>query len=201
MSDDRPRYEIPDEPEIWRPIPQHEMYEVSTLGRIRYGGVRRKKMAPGHILKPMGSPYGYCYVHLRAVANVKKTVMVHGAVCAAFLGGWPADRMKITPAHWDGDKKNNRLSNLRWATRPDNYFDKLRHGRATHGERNGFAVVTDEQVTELRAERAAGAKLQTLSAKYGISVEQVSRIARGLSRKLPAYYEPVAVEDYFAARA
>jgi hypothetical protein len=53
------------------------------------------------------------------------TITVHRLVAAAFLGPRP-DGMMI--CHWNGDPADNRVENLRYATRVDNALDSLRHG-------------------------------------------------------------------------
>lgn len=105
-------------------------------------------------------------------------VYVHDLVCEAFHGLRP-DGMEA--AHYDGNRLNNQAGNLRWATHEENEADKIRHGRVAHGDRNGNAKLTAEQVARLRADRAAGDALRTIAIRYDISVMQVSRIVRGLN--------------------
>src|SRR5699024_6464865 len=51
---------------------------------------------------------------------------VHRLVLEAFVGPCP-DGMEA--CHWDDDKTNNHVSNLRWATQSDNMHDRVRNGR------------------------------------------------------------------------
>jgi hypothetical protein len=59
-------------------------------------------------------------------------VYVHHLVLEAFVGPRPAGRQA---AHGDGDKANNVVTNLRWATRKENEGDKVRHGTKVFGAR------------------------------------------------------------------
>jgi hypothetical protein len=43
----------------------------------------------------------------------------------AFVGPRPEDR---EIAHWNGDRADNRLVNLRYATKSENALDRVRHG-------------------------------------------------------------------------
>ena len=68
-------------------------------------------------------------------------------------------------------------------TNADNQRDAVRKGRHAdvRGQRNGMAKLTEEQVRAIRAERAAGATLTAIAARYGVSFPLVSMIC---SRKV-----------------
>ena len=81
---------------------------------------------------------GYVHVTLRDDQGRKKYRDVHRLIALAFL---PNPENKRTVNHKDGDKTNNRLSNLEWATHAENlqhaYDTKLRLPRSCpkHDER------------------------------------------------------------------
>lgn len=89
--------------EQWRDIPGYEgLYKVSDLGNVL--SVRRDRM-----LKP-GIVQGYKSVVL--CDNKKRsTKTVHKLVAMAFLRHNPCGMIKVVD-HIDGDKENNKLSNL-----------------------------------------------------------------------------------------
>jgi hypothetical protein len=58
---------------------------------------------------------------------------VHHLVLEAFVGPRPAGH---EAAHGDGDKTNNALANLRWATPKENAADRYRHGTVLFGTRH-----------------------------------------------------------------
>lgn len=116
------------ESERWGTPPGYEeVYEVSTLGRVR-----RIKPGPntrvGRILKHRLTGTGYPFVLLsnREHESPRKEWMVHRLVAMTFLGPPEAPGMEV--CHGDGDKMNPRLENLRWDSRSGNHLDKRVHG-------------------------------------------------------------------------
>lgn len=90
--------------EFWRPINNYDhLYEVSSIGRIR--NKRR-----GHICKPFRRKY--LAVGLSKKGSVK-IHSVHRLVAIAFI---PNPENKPTVNHVNGDKFNNHINNLEWAT-------------------------------------------------------------------------------------
>ena len=86
--------------------------EVSNLGNVR--GVR------GFILKPY--PHnGYPAVDICG----RRHVRVHTLVLETFIGYRP-DGLEC--CHWDNDKTNVKLDNLRWDTHSANLLDRWRGG-------------------------------------------------------------------------
>lgn len=109
--------------EIWVDIPEFVgRYQASNQGNIRslvdnHGKQRIQPRAT------WVSSKGYRYVQL-FVLDVRHNVSVHHAVASAFL---PNPDSKKTVNHIDGDKLNNNVSNLEWATHSEN----LRHAHST----------------------------------------------------------------------
>ena len=64
---------------------------------------------------------------------------------------------------------------LRWATHLENEADKIAHGTVAHGERNGHAKLTQDQVLYIRT--ASGLQ-KDIAAKFGIDQSMVSFIKR-----------------------
>jgi hypothetical protein len=103
--------------EIWKPILDHDGYEVSNLGRVRsldrfincppsvLGPSRRLRR--GRILKLSMSGNGYLHVSLGRSFNVD----VHTLVLRAFVGP-PPDGFEGD--HRNTVRRNNRLTNLRY---------------------------------------------------------------------------------------
>jgi hypothetical protein len=124
--------------EIWRRIPGRDGYEVSDLGRVRSVDRTVTKMTrgrpalhrlKGRVLKPGTTARGYLVVAL----GHRGTIYVHHLVLLAFVGPRPAGHQA---AHGDGDRTNNVLSNLRWATPKENTADRYRHGTVLFGTRH-----------------------------------------------------------------
>lgn len=116
--------------EIWKPVVGYEgSYEVSDLGRVRSldrvvvtrRGPRRYR---GRLLKLTYPGAGYPAVQLLKV-GVARTGLVHHLVLAAFVGPRPPG---MEACHYDDDKTNGQLSNLRYASRSENTLDRVRNG-------------------------------------------------------------------------
>lgn len=117
--------------EQWRPIPGYEgYYEVSDHGRVRSVD-RTVKDSRGWDINLKGKPMRQSfnsngYLHCRLTREgVGKTARVHQLVLKAFVGPMPEG---AHGCHWDDDKTNNHLSNLRWASVSDNLRDRVRNG-------------------------------------------------------------------------
>lgn len=111
----------------WRQVPGYEgRYEVSSDGRVR-SYVQTKD---GRVLRASGSPYPQ--VELTHPDKKNWKVEVHTLVALAFLGPRPEGQ---EVRHWDGNPKNNRVTNLLYGTRKQNAGDMLRHGRQQSANR------------------------------------------------------------------
>lgn len=159
---------------IMRPIPGYPGFEASSDGRIRRIGSERWHSQ--HV-----SRGGYMAVGLW-IDGRTKVVTVHRLVALAFLGTPPSGKNDC--AHADGDKQNNAVSNLRWASRQENESDKVLHGRSNRGERNGQARLSDAEAIALRKAGRAGPRgiQRRLAAQYGLSEAAVSNIINGKRR-------------------
>lgn len=109
--------------ELWKDIPGFEdRYQVSQRGNIRsiqdnHGNYRE------HLRSTWISPKGYVYVQL-FIKDKRHNVSVHWAVATAFLDN-PGHKKTVN--HIDGNKLNNHVSNLEWAT----YGENARHAYTT----------------------------------------------------------------------
>lgn len=127
--------------ERWLPVVGWEgIYEVSDQGRVRSvprEAVRRNRYGveqtfkfKGRVMALRPDPWGRLRVNLRrpGIAVDRK---VHQLVLEAFVGPRPEGMLGL---HWDDDKSNNRLENLRWGTYSENLHDAVRNG--IHKEAN-----------------------------------------------------------------
>ncbi len=78
-----------------------------------------------------------------------------------------------------------RPSHLFLGSQADNVADMMAKGRGKParvlGEKHGRSKVTEKDVRSLRKRRHAGETVTALSASFGLSIAQVSRICRGLN--------------------
>lgn len=111
-----------------RPIHQAEGYDVSDLGRVRNDRT-------GRILKPLPNLRSRYVMVLLYTKTGPIRRYIHLLVLEAFRGPRPSKRHE--GAHWDNDRANAKLSNLRWATKEEQWDDRRRHGSDNRGEKNG----------------------------------------------------------------
>lgn len=160
--------------EVWKTVVGYEgRYQVSSFGRVK---------GPRRILRQQKQPSGHLRVRLYDGSSQKNPplVSVHRLVLEAFVGPCPEG---TEGCHNDGDPGNNRVENLRWATRQENQQDKSKH-RSIHGAKNGRAKLTDAQVERIRnCPRRYGA-LTLLAGELGISAGHARKIRRGLHARI-----------------
>lgn len=115
---DFPRYYIHDDGEVW-------------------SGKYKRRLSHG-------ITYGYHHVTL-CKNNKKYTRRIHTLVLEHFIGKKPCG---FEARHLDGNKDNNKLSNLRWGTKKENGEDKVEHGRSkiNKGESHGISKLTEQDV-------------------------------------------------------
>lgn len=81
----------------------------------------------GGPLKPrFNKGNGYYYVRVRREDFTTEDWPVNVIVCKTFIGDCPDGQES---RHYDGDKSNNRLSNLSWGTHKQNMEDNVRLGK------------------------------------------------------------------------
>jgi hypothetical protein len=173
---DKPMGLVRDMPEEWRPVVGFEgLYSSSSHGRIRseersviYRGLALRRV-PARILSP-GIAAGYEFVQLWRDGTPTR-MSVHTAVLTAFVG--PAPSPAYECAHGDGNPRNNRQGNLRWATGRENQADRVFHGTANRGERHGMAKLTAPQVLAIRADARSHA---ALAVAFGVSRSAVTLV-------------------------
>lgn len=156
--------------EEWRTLPSNHRYMVSSFGRVR------------NAYKVMKPRLGYKDYWKLGIWNdtKRRTVYLHALIAEAFVGPRPSGAVC---RHIDGDKNNNRATNIAYGTVKENRADMLRHGRAPIGERHGCAKLTREQVLlirrlyEQRANRLWG--VNALAAKFGVHRNLIAKITKG----------------------
>ena len=179
--------------ERWRPVVGWEaLYSVSDRGRIRRDAGGRGAVA-GRVLTIKRNQKGYGYVDLSR-GDRKTRRLVHQLVAAAFLP--PRPSAQHHPNHLDADKLNNHPENLEWATSSENNAHARARGLvpALHGESNGRAKLTAEQVLEIRSLRGKiGAR--AIAARFGVARSLIQRIHQGRAWSAPEWPEDLRVRE------
>jgi hypothetical protein len=156
--------------EIWKDIPGYEgKYQASTLGRVR--SLKRGLILKGRELKNKRNrtiPYlrhGLC----------GKDWLAHRLIAFVFI---PNPENKAEVNHKDGNKQNNRVDNLEWATSSENrihafkngYQDKtIRLSKLRVGTKSSNNKLSEDQVRQLRLDYSEIKSQRRLAKKYGIT--------------------------------
>ena len=117
---------------------------------------------------------GYVLANL-CVDGVKTRAYVHRLVLFAFRGPPPPGHQS---AHYDGTRDNNELENLRYATRIDNWADRIRHGTHLRGESNANAKLTRDDVVAIRKDKRVS---HVIAVDYGVASATIRCVKNGQS--------------------
>lgn len=139
----------------------------STVMRIKSGQINYINK----ILCPILGNHGYLYVNLFK-DKCHSVRLVHDLVLVSFIGKRPE---KMECRHLDGNRLNNKLSNLVWGTSSENTLDSVIHG--THvdnkGEKSGVAKLNNKKVWAIRKDKRSH---KEIAKEYDIHIDYVSKI-------------------------
>lgn len=123
----------------WRQLDWLPDYEISEDGLVcRTTNSRRNSRFPkGYIVKGYmaGSRKSYRYYKLMLPDGSQRKFTAHSLVCEAWHGKAPEG---TEVAHGDGNPANNTPSNLRWATKADNFADHEKHSTLHRNQKGRF---------------------------------------------------------------
>lgn len=168
--------------EEWRPVVDFPNYEVSSFGDVR--SIR------GHTIRQTTNKQGYRKVGLYRNSQ-QVSILVHRLVAAAFIPR-SADRDIVN--HIDCDKANNRPGNLEWVNGKENAEHAKVHGRYSpttggnhwtarepwrrrFGERNGRALLTEDQARAIKSDNVTPVKV--IADKFGVCTAAIRSIRKG----------------------
>lgn len=117
--------------EVWAAVPMYPDYEVSTFGRVRN--------SKHHIMKTNVRPDGYEWTYLASKSN-PNNMSIHRLVALTFI---PNTDSKLQVNHKDGNKLNNRCSNLEWVTPAENVQHAYANGLVSPKSAEGIKHIQD----------------------------------------------------------
>lgn len=159
-------------PRAIRDLPGYAItHDGRVLSRHRRG---TRELGPWRELRPSRDAKGYLGLTLCDVRTGDRfKLRVHRLVAEAFVLN--PDRLPVA-RHLDGDKANNRATNLAWGTYLDNEEDKRAHGTYDL-RRNG--TLTLALANEVRRRYANGERQADLAREYGVSRSTITRVCNG----------------------
>ena len=163
--------------EEWRQVVGWDAYDVSDLGRLRR--VRPSKGTHvGRIGKVRTDSLGYVVFELRQDGRGRE-FKVHRLVAEAFIGPRP-DGLEVN--HKDGNKENNRPSNLEYVTRSQNCkhsWDNLpRKTFFYRGEEHPSAKLTEVQAREALSLKGVESS-SAVARRFGVGASTIQEIWKG----------------------
>ncbi|RYZ52246.1 MAG: hypothetical protein EOP49_09890 [Sphingobacteriales bacterium] len=170
--------------EVWKPVVGYEgRYEVSSMGKVRsvpYTHPKTGNRLRGKILKTQINRDGY--ETFRALG--KKNIRIHRAVAKAFQLN-PHSLPLVN--HKDGNKLNNRLSNLEWEDKRGNSQHAIRLGLIDTEHLHSLPSYRKDRITpetrekiisDCKSRKERGLSIANIASKYGVSTGSVSLISR-----------------------
>jgi hypothetical protein len=153
----------------WTPIPNRPGYEIHPDGRVRSNLANNGWRILATRLGNMGYPM---------VSIYKKRNCVHRLLAETFIPV-PNRPERLAVNHKDGVKTNNALQNLEWVSWSENNFHATRVLKKRIGEQLKQTKLTVDEVYEMRAWKAFGARVVDLARVYGIAVSTAYGILSG----------------------
>lgn len=127
---------IKDNPlEVWVKIKNYPKYEVSNLGRIISYNNKNPRLLNGSIR------CGYKVVDLWNEDGNTGNILLHRIVAETFI---PKIEGKDFVDHIDGNKLNNKVTNLRWVTKKENYHNVNTINNVLNALNKNIRLIGDE---------------------------------------------------------
>jgi len=179
--------------EIWKDVFGWEgLYAVSNLSRVkrisnivRTCGTSRNytnRIIKERVLKGSIDKAGYYRIDLRNGPN-RTNALLHRLVAKAFIPN-PENKPQIN--HIDGNKTNNRVSNLEWCTHKEN----MRHGYKNglipiktllKNELSIASKLNNSQVIEIKCRLKNGDRVSDIAKDYPVTRSAIGEIKYGRS--------------------
>lgn len=119
---------------------------------------------------------GYLRVRMGS-GELRKSAMVHKLVAEAFIGPKPSPVHQVR--HLNGNKTDNRASNLAWGTAAENAADRDGHGTTARGLSHGNSKLTPKSVRYTRQRFSEGASVYSLARELGVSQKTLANAISG----------------------
>ncbi len=166
-----------------KPIKDFPGYYITRRGEVYCDLPRANQKPPQRPRRvSLWDRFGYNTVSLRKNKKSYKK-FVHRLVLEAFAGDCPDGQQC---RHLNGNRKDNRLENLKWGTRSENQMDRVKHGTDNRGEKHGNSKLTKDVVLEIRRlgeqnkfrKREVGGNYKKIAKKFNIAASTVGQIVR-----------------------
>jgi len=142
-------------------------------GYLIYSNGKIQSLKTLKFLKPMKSGANYQVVKIKG-----RREYIHRIVATVFL----SSKLGTEVNHKDGNKHNNCISNLEWATRQENMRHAKEHGKMKRGSQIVQSKLNEKQVKAIKSRLALGVSNQRQIAKeFGVHYVTINDIKTGRS--------------------
>lgn len=179
------------EDEIWKDVKGYEgLYQVSSFGRVKHLESFQKNNANLNILnrrlerilklvlvaRKDGKPYFYLTLTKK---GKQKMFSVHRLVAIVFI---PNPQNKKQVNHIDGNKLNNYVKNLEWATHDENAYHAGVTGLMPRGDSHIRSKLRSKDILEIRKLRGKITHEQ-IAKKFNVTRSCITSVMRGVTWK------------------
>ena len=161
--------------ELFKDITGYEgSYQVSNLGNVKtlereiFSNSKLIYIQKEKILKHYKTKEGYLSVILYKNSK-QKHFLIHRLVAECFL----LNKNQCVN-HIDGNKMNNKISNLEWVTNSQNHIHAYETGLKLRGENCNMSKLTEKEVLSIR--NMKGITQQEIANIYNVSRKCISKI-------------------------
>lgn len=152
-----------------KPITDFDGYFITPSGHVLSNRTGPLRVLPGSNLK------GYLRVGLRATPGAGLTMkLIHTLVAEHYLSPAPTPKHRVM--HIDGNKHNNTVTNLKWATAAE--IAQQHPNRNQRGEDHSRAKLTDADVINIRIMAANGIDNETIANQYGMYAQYIRDVVK-----------------------
>jgi len=155
--------------EIWKAYNRY--YEISNRGRVR-------NSETAHILAQNVNSGGYWYATLSR--PTKYNLTVHRGMAILFIPN-PLNKTQVN--HINGNKLDNSIENLEWASQEENLKHAVDNKLMPQGTSSYLAKLDEEKVEAIRISLSKGIMQAALARQYGVDRGTISGIKLGRTWK------------------
>lgn len=157
---------------------KQKCYYFSDYGRLKSVDkvTEKEKLLKGSILST-----GYRQINITYKDNIKRGYYIHKLVATAFCTKLSQEQKFVI--HLDGDLNNNHYENLSWMSQKEMTDFQIKKGiyKPENRKRSYLTKMTPDRVRLLKKRLKAGkTKKKILAKNFGITVEQVRKIEKGI---------------------
>ncbi len=160
-------------------------YWVSTCGNVY-------NMQRGNLLQGSSNRVTGYYVYKITINGIKKTRLIHRLVAETFIPN-PENKKEVN--HLDGNKYNNRLDNLEWATPSENQHHAFKLGLNHSNRKTSGIKMNPELIFEIKKLHKEGVNLVQISKRYNVTRGCISDIIHGRTWKDASYIKKIKNGD------